>query len=126
MVPKLSDKDGNTINPANVETQREIRDGINNLLEGPGSDASTYSCQKLTIDGESHAQGVAYACKLVRIHFSSQNSVYLSINQDGVDADDNDFLLPSGAIIGPLPICDAAHLKFYGTAGDTVYLLLSK
>ena len=125
-IPKISDKDGRTINPAVYELQIEIRDALNNLLEGSGSDAHEYKCQKLTIDGAGLAQGLDESCKLVRLHFSSQNSVYLNINPDDEDADSGDFLLPSGAIIGPLPCVNANQVHLHGTAGDAIYMLISK
>ena len=126
MIPKLSNKNNQTINPATEERQIEIRDGVNNLLEGPGSDAHVYGTQKLTINGAGLAQGLDESCKLIRLHFSSQNAVYLNINPDNEDADAGDFLLPSGAIIGPLPVVNANQVHLHGTAGDVIYMLVSK
>lgn len=124
-MPYACNKDGEKINPATFDTQIEIKGKLQQLLEGPGSDACSYTTQKLTLNGAGLAQGVAESCKLVRIHHGG-TATYLSINQDNEDADANDWLVPKNIVVGPLPVVNAKHLHFYGSAADVVYLLLSK
>ena len=121
----LSDRDGRRINPAEVELQVEIRNKLERLLNGPGSDAHTYTTQKLVLDGLGLAQGLPESCKLIRFSHASQNSIYLSVNSDGDDATADDWLIPASECVD-LPIVNADQVHIYGTAGDAVYLLSAK
>lgn len=122
----VSNADGERINPSTLEKEQEVVDRIDRLLDGPGSDASDYKTQKLTIDGAGLAQGVAGSYKLVWVTHSNSNATYMEINKSGDNADTGSFLLPADVVVGPFPIENAGHIHIYGTAADTVHLLLSK
>ena len=124
----ISDSDGHRINPATNEKQIDMAtllSGMFNIMDKP---TDKFVTQKLTISG-GVVSGWNESCKKVYVSTDGTDT-YVAV-RDTVDSEDDatsaDFLLPAGTVeLTELVVDDAGRLRFYGTNGKLVYLLIRK
>jgi hypothetical protein len=125
--------DGQTrkrISPATTDLQREIKAVLQELLEADGGAHYTFEVQKLTLGGDSLGRGVDLACKDVQITTAGTDVQLTIVDSAGsdVDGDAEGWLVPDVDAAGAVPIKvdNVGRLRFYGTAGAIIYILVRK
>lgn len=78
--------------------------------------------QKLTISSNL-AVGSDQDCISCLIHLPDGNSGDIHLTLANENADENDFLIPTGQVI-PVPVNNLSSLHFYGTADDNIIYIL--
>ncbi len=126
----LSQVNGNRINPATQELQREIRDFLQALKEGEDVKHYDFEIQRIVLDANKVGNGDVLPCKDVQLSTDGAD-VTVTIKDSADDAGDGDangFLLPTMATGAPVKIRvdNVGRLRFYGTAAKIIYVLARK
>ena len=123
----ISRPDGERIDPATADLQREIRAVLQEINEAGHYNFET---QAITLGGDGLGRGVDLACKDVQIATNGTDVQVVIV--DSVDSDDDattqGFLLSSLVTASPLPIKvdNVGRLRFIGSAAAVVYILARK
>lgn len=125
-----SQVNGNRINPATQELQREIRTVLQELKDAEGGAHYNFETQKIVIGSDGLGRGENLACKDVQIT-TAGTDVQLTIvdsvdNTD--DGDANGWLIPDvdAARATTIKVDNVGRLRFYGSSAAVVYILVRK
>ena len=113
----ISKSNGERVDPATEDLQRET---INQLDQSVAKNSLNWGTQRITIQGDDVGVGEDQPCRTCIVSHANTTTYVGSTDEGTPDA--LSFLLPTKTYL-EIPVRNTNKLSFFGTPGESVYIL---